>query len=215
MVWITPGVAEADPSPVADANGPYAVSEGAGVTLNGTGSTASASATFAWDVDNDGQFDDATGVNPTLTAGQLAALGLGDGPAGPTPVSLRITDGADTSVDATTLTVNNAAPVASVAGPVGAVAGLPATATFGASDPSSADAAAGFTYAIDWGDGTPVQSVTGGAAGTVVPHLGRRRNLHDRGHRHRQGRRNLSAGHCARHRRRRADRRRRRPVHGG
>jgi hypothetical protein len=42
----------------ADAGGPYTVDEGSIVTLT---AAANASASFAWDLDNDGQFDDATG----------------------------------------------------------------------------------------------------------------------------------------------------------
>ena len=138
------------------------------MTLNGSGSTASGGATFAWDVDNDGQFDDATGVTPTLTAVQLAALGLGDGPATAT-VSVRVTDGAASSVATAMLTVTNVAPIVSIpVAPSGVAAGVATSATFAADDPSAADDAAGFTYAIDWGDGTPVQSVTGGASVTVA-----------------------------------------------
>src|SRR6185295_7979024 len=109
-------------------------------------STAGPTATYAWDVDGDGKFDDATGPNPTLSAGTLAALGLGDGPAGPVIVSLRVTEGAASNVDATTLTVVNVAPVVSiVVVPTGVVAGVPAAVSFAADDASAADDAAGFT----------------------------------------------------------------------
>ena len=56
--------------PAADAGGPYTTPEGTDVTLDGTGSTAGtdpsagAIATYAWDLDNDGQYDDATGATP-------------------------------------------------------------------------------------------------------------------------------------------------------
>jgi hypothetical protein len=48
------------------------------------------------------------------------------------------------------------------------------TFTLSASDPSSADQAAGFTFAIDWGDGSPVQvagPTPGNGAGTAVGHI--------------------------------------------
>jgi subtilisin-like proprotein convertase family protein len=153
------------PQVIADAGGPYPVGEGSPLTLDGTGSQTPAGATFAWDVDNDGQFDDATGANPTLSAAALAALGFGDGPAGPATVGLRVTAGATVKTDTATLTITNVAPTASVVSvPAAVVAGLPATLTFGAADPAAADTAAGFTYRITWGDGTAVQSVTGGTS---------------------------------------------------
>jgi subtilisin-like proprotein convertase family protein len=155
---------------VAEAGGPYTIDEGSGVTLDGTASIAPAGAAFAWDVDGDGQFDDATGANPTLSPAQLAAIGLGDGPAGPVTVTLQVTSGTASDTDATTLTVNNVAPVAAVVDvPLDVTPGIPAALTFGATDASAADTAAGFTYTIDWGDGTGPQSVTGGAT-VVVQH---------------------------------------------
>ena len=165
ILGVTVGTAAAAAAPVADAGGPYTVNEGSGVTLDGTASTAGPTATFEWDLDGDGQFDDATGANPTVTASTLASLGLGDGPAGPVIVSLRVTDDATSNVDTTTLTVFNVAPVASVTNvPSGVAAGTPAPVSFAATDASAADTAAGFTFRIDWGDGTPVQSVTGGSS---------------------------------------------------
>src|SRR5262249_1704715 len=150
------------PVVIADAGGPYTVSEGASLTLDGSTTTAPAGATFAWDVDGDTQFDDAKGASPMLSPAALATLGLDDGPAGPRTVALQVTSGADTGTDTAQVTVTNTPPSAEIVNvPSSIVAGVPATLTFGASDPSAADVAAGFTYAIDWGDGTSVQSVTG------------------------------------------------------
>jgi hypothetical protein len=153
---------------VPDAGGPYTVGEGSPLTLDGSGTVAPAGATFAWDVDNDGQFDDATGATPTVSAATLATLGLGDGPAGPITVTLQVSSPPTVRTDTTTLTVTNVAPGASVLDvPSGAVAGTPVTVTFGATDPSAADTTAGFTYAITWGDGSSVQTVTGGSSVAV------------------------------------------------
>ena len=44
--------------------------------------------------------------------------------------------------------------------PLNVTPGIPTALTFGATDASAADTAAGFTYTVDWGDGTLPQSVT-------------------------------------------------------
>ena len=84
------------PAVVASAGGPYTVAEGQPLTLDATGTVAPAGATYAWDLDGDGQFDDATGATPTVSAAALAALGLGDGLAGPPePSPLQVTAAPD------------------------------------------------------------------------------------------------------------------------
>jgi len=52
--------------PVADAGGPYTGTEGSPVTLNGSGTydPENRVISYEWDMDNDGLFDDATGVTP-------------------------------------------------------------------------------------------------------------------------------------------------------
>ena len=53
----------ANTAPTAGAGGPYSVTEGGALTLAGTGSDADGDAvSFAWDLDNDGDYDDATGA---------------------------------------------------------------------------------------------------------------------------------------------------------
>src|SRR5439155_2968677 len=69
----------------------------------------------------------------------------------------------------TFLTVDNAPSAAGLAGPASGMRGQILTFTLTAADPSSADQATGFTFRIDWGDGTPVQSVAG-PSGTTVGH---------------------------------------------
>ena len=77
---------------VANAGGTYTIDEGDSLTLDATGSTASAAATFEWDVDDDGDFDeDVTGETVTLTWSELQTMGIGDGPY-TGDVSVRVTD---------------------------------------------------------------------------------------------------------------------------
>jgi hypothetical protein len=60
-------------------------------------------------------------------------------------------------------------PVAGVTGPSGGVPGQPRTFTLSA-NASAVDQPAGFTFAINWGDGTPTQTVTG-LSGVKVDHV--------------------------------------------
>ncbi|HKB36827.1 MAG TPA: PKD domain-containing protein, partial [Gemmataceae bacterium] len=68
-----------------------------------------------------------------------------------------------------TILVDNVAPTAGVSGPTDGVRGQAPTFTVTATDPSAVDQAAGFTFAIKWGDGS-TQTVTG-PSGTAVSHV--------------------------------------------
>jgi len=79
-----------------------------------------------------------------------------DGP-GLFPVTVRVTpNGSEKRADETIflITVNNVPPTAAITGPTDGVRGQPRTFTLSASDPSPVDQAAGFTFNIDWGDGS-------------------------------------------------------------
>jgi hypothetical protein len=56
-----------------------------------------------------------------------------------------------------------APPRVSISGPTDGVHGQPRTFTFTAADPNPADHAGTFTYTINWGDGSPLQSLSGSA----------------------------------------------------
>jgi hypothetical protein len=136
-----------DRPPTVSAGGPYTVDEGGSTTLTATGSDPDGDTlTYAWDLNGDGTFE---------TSGQSVTYTAGDGPASNT-VTVRTTDPAGLSATSSaTVTVNNVAPTATFGAPATATAGTSFTLTLtGPHDPSSGDAAAGFTYAFDCGDGT-------------------------------------------------------------
>ena len=139
-------------SVTADAGGPYTTHEGDSLTLDASASSSSkgASPSYFWDINGDGVFTDATGVDPTLTWDQLKALGINDGPA-TFDVRVRVDDGLGHS--ATSLPVElkilNAPPTATLSLDLPAFVGVPVEVRFsGATDPSTIDAAAGFHYAF-------------------------------------------------------------------
>src|SRR5262249_29723382 len=71
----------------------------------------------------------------------------------------------------TTVTVNDVPPITGVSGPATGARGQPRTFTFTATDPSPIDQAAPFSYAIDWADGSSLQTVTGAGASIQVTHV--------------------------------------------
>ncbi len=83
-------------APVADAGGPYTIKPGEVLTLDGSASfdedavIGDTIVSYAWDLDNDGQFDDAFGVDATVTWSTLAELGLSQ--PGQYTAKLRVTD---------------------------------------------------------------------------------------------------------------------------
>lgn len=137
--------------PIANAGGPYTIDEGDSVTLDGSGSFDPDGDTlsYAWDLDNDGIFGDATGVSPTLTWAQLTGFGIADD--GSYPIKLRVDDGNGEQDTATsTITVVNVAPSldnVAVTSPIDE--NDFATLTGDIVDPGTLDT---FVLTIDWGD---------------------------------------------------------------
>ncbi len=145
---------------VAVAGGPYTVAEGGSLTLDGSGSTAGAE--YGWDLNGDNDFTDATGLSPTLSWADLEAIGIDDGPSSRV-IELRVTVLGLEATGSANLAVTNTAPAAVITGALTATVDQPFTVKVGADDPSSADTAAQFTYTADWGDGSPVETITGPA----------------------------------------------------
>jgi len=131
--------------PAADANGPYVIDEGSNVVLDGSGSTDPNGdpLTYEWDLDDDGQYDDALGVSPGY-------IGVDDGIY---TIGLRVTDGLLDDTTTTTVTVNNVAPNVD-AGPDKLInEGGTFTNAGSFTDPGSADT---WTATVDYGDGSGV-----------------------------------------------------------
>ena len=144
----------------------YKMAEGGDLTLTATGvSPTGRPLTYAWDLNGDGDYSDATGTSPTVVVPWAAVqnLGVRNGP-GVSPVFVRVSDGI-TAVDSTgvVLSVSNTAPSGTTT--LGGTVGESDTVTvgfLGASDPSQADEEAGLRFAFDFdndgkwdlGDGT-------------------------------------------------------------
>ena len=130
--------------PIAHAGGPYTAVEGGSVVLSGAGSTGT-SLSYAWDLDGDGQYDDANVQNPTFRPQQDGVFIVG----------LRVTDGTGQTATATaTVTVSNVAPTADAGGPYTIDVGGALSLDGSGSDPSLIDnAALGFSWDLN-GDGT-------------------------------------------------------------
>jgi Ca2+-binding RTX toxin-like protein len=124
---------------VAVVDPPATFLEGAPVALAATvGGTVVGPLTFAWSV-NGTTVDGATAADFSFTPDDNGSF----------LVEVSVADGAETVVANTTLTVENQAPVAGITGDTVGVPGQALNFTLTATD-AAADAAAGFTYEIDW-----------------------------------------------------------------
>lgn len=141
--------------PTADAGGPYITAEGTDVSLTGSGAkgsdpSAGAIASYAWDLDNDGAYDDATGTTPTFNdVGQDGVFTVG----------LQVTDAfGNTATDTALLTVTNVAPtvVINAISPINEFGTVTVTGTI--SDPGWED---DLSATIDWDDGAGSTALTG------------------------------------------------------
>ena len=146
----------ADCLPTADAGGPYNTPEGTDVGVSGAGSTpgshssAGAITLYEWDLDNDGQYDDATGSGAIFTrVGQDGAFTVG----------LRVTDAWGlTDTDTATVNVANVAPSVLIF-PIPAIDEHGTTTISGIiSDPGWLDV---LSATIDFDDGAGPQGLAG------------------------------------------------------
>jgi Big-like domain-containing protein len=141
--------APANLPPTVFTTGPYAVAEGGSVSVSANGLDPEGGAvTYAWDLDGDGTFE---------TPGQTVSFSGDDGYVGAVQnIAVRVTDlGGLTGTKATQVTIDNVPPTATFGAPSSAAAGFAfALSLTSPNDPSTADTAAGFTYAFDCGDGS-------------------------------------------------------------
>lgn len=144
--------------PVADAGGSYTVGEGEALQLEATSGVVDL---YEWDLDNDGQYDDAVGKTvafPTTDDGVFT-------------VGLRATGPGGVSTDTATITVSSVAPSASLLGSTDIYRGETVSFMLVATDPSPVDQAGLFTFEIDWdGDDTVDETLVDVPSGTIIQH---------------------------------------------
>ncbi|MFG0254274.1 MAG: PKD domain-containing protein, partial [Rhodopirellula sp. JB053] len=147
--------------PTIDIGGPYTIDEGGTLNLDASGSDDLDGDTlsFAWDLDNDGNYGEAgepTSATASFDWAALQSLGMGDD--GVYTIGLQIDDGNGGVVTTTTtVTVTNVAPTLTVNGSTtiasGAVYFLGLDATDFGDDTVS-------HWTVNWGDGT-IETVVG------------------------------------------------------
>jgi CSLREA domain-containing protein len=165
IATFSPGkiVTSSNARPTAIDGGPYAIAEGDSLVLDGSGSLDPNGdpLTYSWDLDNDGTFDDASGVNPTVDWATLQAVGIDDDAV--YPVALQVDDGSNgIHTDATTLTVSNTQPTISTSGTGTTDAGTPYTLNLSVTDPGDDTVT---SWIINWGDGS-IDTIAGNPAST-------------------------------------------------
>jgi parallel beta-helix repeat protein len=144
-------------SPVASIGGPYSGNEGSSIGLDASASYDPApncgAITIAWDLDNDGLYDDATGATTSNTWGADGGYTIG----------IKVTDAiGHISYASTIVTVNNVPPVINALGITSPI-NENDIATFTATVSDSGTDDATLNYDIEWGDGT---ANTTGSTGT-------------------------------------------------
>jgi PKD repeat protein len=132
--------------PTAEANGPYSGTVGTPTALSSAGSTDpdGTIAAFAWDLDNDGGYDDATGASPSFTCSAAGSFTIG----------LRVTDNrGGTGTDTATITCTvpaNTPPTALISpDPASGTIGGPAVALSGAGSTDAGGAITAYAWDLD------------------------------------------------------------------
>ena len=130
------------PTLAANAGNDVVTNEGSIATFTGSATGGTPPYTYSWNL---GDGSSASGSTP--------AHAYADN--GTYTVTLTVTDAqAAAALDTAIVTVRNVAPTVNIGGPYSGTAGSPVSFSASATDPSSADTSAGFTYAWNFGDGT-------------------------------------------------------------
>ena len=165
------GNAAGNTSPIANAGGPYVISEGNSVDLDGSASSDPDAdpLTYVWDLDNDGNFGEAgepTTVSPTVSWTTLQSFGITNN--GIYTIGLQVSDGNGGVDSATTmLTVNNVSPAITSSASAGVPENTTAVLTVTATDPVDA-----VSYSLTGGDDQgffTINSTTGVLSFTTAP----------------------------------------------
>lgn len=134
--------------------GPFYVSDFGSLTLDATGTRdfdPDDILEFTWDINGDGIFGDAHGINPTLTWSQLVEFGITLETVWQN-VKVRVTDGNSPVVESngTTITVMNLGPHLQIDAPSTLLYGASTVFAISAEDSNPDDQLAGFTLYVDW-----------------------------------------------------------------
>lgn len=121
---------------------------------------AAAGLHYAFDLDDDGNYDVGDGTYANSPATPSAKLKTDDDGVLTVSAAIIDRDGGITK-KTTNVTVTNGAPTATITAPTPAVVGSALEFTLGADDPSAVDGAGVFTYEVDWGDGSAKETITG------------------------------------------------------
>ena len=150
-LWAANIVNENNDKPIADANGPYNVNEGSWIFLDGSSSydPDGTITLYEWDLDNDGQYDDASGVTHNAKFENDGTFTIG----------LKVTDNeGEVGFNVSTVIVNNVAPTVGAECFSNAVnEGDPVSFLGDFTDPGKLSE----TYTIEWDFGDGKTSTTG------------------------------------------------------
>lgn len=146
-----------DARPTAAAGGPYFMVEGESLRLDALGSLAPDTwgdhiDKFEWDLDDDGEFDDASDSTPLVSWTTLKSFGIGDG-LQEYPIQVRVTsDLGEFDTDSTIVTVTDLSPTIELDGEYSVLAGSVFSLQLGSVNDPGDDSVSSFV--VDWGDGT-------------------------------------------------------------
>lgn len=156
-------IANVAPTATLANDGPVGEGATADVTFSGQADPSTsdlAMLTYSYDFDNDGTFEVTASSSPSAT---VPGTFLSDGP-GTRTVRAVVSDDDGGSLELlTVITITNSAPTATIDGPSTATVGVPVTIKVGALDPSQDDMLGMFLFTVDWGDGSPLITMSGPA----------------------------------------------------